>query len=65
MNKLPYIEFSNPVRIQRTKTLPSIPFLSMRKGLFSDNSLVCYKAGSLAPGGVGTVRNSRSKMFKT
>ena len=55
---MPYIQFSNPVIIERPRTLPK-PF-SM-KSIFSDNSLVCYKPGSLASCGVGTVKNSRHK----
>jgi hypothetical protein len=33
--------------------------------LFSNNAAVYYKPGSLAPGGVGTVRNSYAKARKT
>ena len=33
--------------------------------LFTDNSRVYYKPHSLAPGGVGTVRNMRVKANKT
>uniref|UniRef100_A0A6C0ICA6 Uncharacterized protein n=1 Tax=viral metagenome TaxID=1070528 RepID=A0A6C0ICA6_9ZZZZ len=33
--------------------------------MFTDNSKVCYKPHSLSVGGVGTVRNSRSKSFRT
>jgi len=33
--------------------------------LFTDNSRVYYKPHSLAPGGVGTVRNTRVKANKT
>ena len=33
--------------------------------LFSNNAVVYYKPGSLAPGGVGTVRNSYAKARKT
>ena len=59
-----YIEFSNPVSVQFTRKLPAVkPF--MMKSLFTDNSKVCYKPGSLAPGGVGTVRNSAIKSRKT
>lgn len=35
------------------------------KSLFTDNSRVYYKRGSLASGGVGTVKNSRSKAKHT
>jgi hypothetical protein len=42
------------------RTIPVVkPF--MMKSLFTDNSRVVYKPGSLAPGGVGTVANSRRK----
>jgi len=42
------------------RTVPVPPAFTM-KSLFTDNSRVVYKAGSLAPGGVGTVTNSRRK----
>jgi hypothetical protein len=58
---MPYIQFSDPVKIDRPRTLPILPKTFSMKSLFSDNSLVCYKPGSLAPGGVGTVKNSRHK----
>jgi hypothetical protein len=35
------------------------------KSIFSDNAAVYYKQGSLAPGGIGTVRNSRYKSKNT
>jgi hypothetical protein len=65
-----YIEFTNPVGISAsfTKNLPVLPpifKLYPMKSLFSDNSLVVYKPHSLASGGVGTVKNSRAKAFKT
>lgn len=44
-------------------TNPVIKSITM-SSLFTDNT-VHYKPGSLAPGGVGTVRNARSKMHKT
>lgn len=45
--------------------LPSTrPVISM-KPLFTNNSLVYYKAGSLAAGGVGSVRNSSTKSRRT
>ena len=62
-----YIEFTNPVPNITKKTLPVFPatvvYPYTMKGIFSDNSLVCYKSGSLSSCGVGTVRNSshRSK----
>lgn len=58
---MPYIQFSDPVKIDRPRTLPILPTPFSMKSIFSDNSLVCYKPGSLAPGGVGTVKNSRHK----
>jgi hypothetical protein len=65
MTQRDYIEFWNPLRIERSKTVPYVRPGSMMKGLFSDNSLVCYKRGSLASGGVGTVRNSTTKGRRT
>ena len=62
--KMPYIEFSNPVRFSFSKTLPQPPAFSM-KSLFSNNAQVCYKPHSLSYGGVGTMRNSRAKARKT
>ena len=59
-----YIEFSNPVSVQFSKTLPTTSRFSM-KSLFADNSLVCYKQHSLSYGGIGTVKNSRIKSKKT
>ena len=41
------------------------PSLRNMKSLFSDNSLVYYKPGSLASGGVGTTKNNRHKSKKT
>ena len=38
---------------------------TMRMSLFSDNSLVYYKPGSLASGGVGSVKNQRHKWKNT
>jgi hypothetical protein len=65
-----YIEFSysNPVKIAYTKDVPVLPpyFTTYpMASLFSDNSRVVYKPHSLASGGVGTVKNSRSKGKKT
>lgn len=59
-----YIEFSNPMFYQFTVQLPKIK-PSMMQSLFSDNSRVCYKDHSLASCGVGTVRNSSRKAFRT
>ena len=33
--------------------------------LFTDNAKVVYKPHSLAPGGIGTVKNHRRKAIKT
>jgi hypothetical protein len=57
-----YIQFTNPVSVKFTRSVP--PRFSMTP-LFSDNSLVYYKHGSLASGGIGTVKNSGHKAKKT
>lgn len=57
---LPYVEVGNPVSVKFSNKVPITPVFSM-KSLFSDNSRVVYKQGSLASGGVGTVKNSRHK----
>ena len=44
---------------------PGLPNVMKMKSLFSDNSMVYYKRGSLASGGVGTVVNSTIKARKT
>jgi len=55
-----YIQFGNPVSMTFSRTVPvTAPF--MMKSMFTDNSKVVYKTGSLASGGVGTVVNSRRK----
>jgi len=59
-----YIQFTNPVSVQFTRTVPVQPRFSMTP-LFSDNSRVYYKQGSLASGGVGTVKNASHKGKKT
>jgi len=59
-----YIEFQNPVSVQYSRTIPVLPFFTM-KSLFSNNALVLYKKGSLASGGVGTVKNQRHKWKHT
>ena len=63
-----YIQFSQPVKNIPTHSpdLPQVePF--MKKGLFSDNSLVCYKPHSLSSGnsGTGGVRNVGAKARRT
>jgi len=55
-----YVEVGNPVRVKFSNTVPITHVFGM-KSLFSDNSWVVYKQGSLASGGVGTVKNSRHK----
>lgn len=57
-----YIEFSNPVSVKFSSTLPTTSRFSM-KSLFSDNSIVCYKQHSLSYGGIGSVRNSRVNVW--
>jgi hypothetical protein len=47
---------------QFTLTVPNRIYM---KNLFSDNSKVFYKPGSLASGGIGTVKNSRRKSTHT
>jgi len=54
-----YIEFGNPMFVD-FNFKPKMKPMTM-KSLFSNNSLVYYKKGSLAPGGIGTVANSRIK----
>jgi hypothetical protein len=48
-----------------SQPVPNLPIVASRKPLFSNNSLVFYKAGSLASGGVGSVRNSSAKARRT
>ena len=57
-----YIEFSNPVSVKTSSKLPKQMSMNI---MFTDNSKVCYKPHSLSIGGVGTVRNSRSKSYRT
>lgn len=44
---------------------PFTPPTNMKKSLFSNNAMVYYKSGSLAPGGVGGVGNASIKARKT
>jgi hypothetical protein len=57
-----YIEFSNPIfyefRLKLAKQAKKMP-------LFTDNAAHYYKPGSLASGGVGTVRNISTKGRRT
>ena len=61
---MPYIEFSNPVSVKTSPTLPKATPFSM-KSIFSDNAKVCYKTNCMSYGGIGTVRNGRAKIRKT
>ena len=64
LNSNGYIQFWNPVPAITSKTLPK-PRPFMMKSLFSNNSLVCYKPGSLSMGTGGTVRNLSVKSRRT
>ncbi len=57
------LEFSNPVSINFNAF--RLSNFNKKKSLFSNNSMVFYRQTSLAPGGVGTVRNCRKKSVKT
>jgi hypothetical protein len=64
---MPFIEFSQfsvfpnlGIRSQRYLTVPQ-----MKMPLFSNNAQTYYKPHSLATSGVGTVRNSSRKGFRT
>ena len=46
-------------------TKPPITSIIYMKNLFTDNSLVYYKPRSLSCGGIGTVKNYKSKCHKT
>jgi hypothetical protein len=60
-----YIQFpTNPVKNIPSTIIPTPKPFSMQS-IFSNNSQVVYKPGSLAPGGVGTVKNSSMKSKKT
>ena len=58
-----YIEVGNPVIMTYVKSVPT-PVFGM-KSLFSNNASVYYKQGSLASGGVDSVRNARHKWKHT
>jgi len=64
INSNGYIQFGNPVPNITSKVLPK-PRPFMMKSLFSNNSNVVYKAGSLSLGNVGTVRNIGTKSRRT
>jgi DNA-binding beta-propeller fold protein YncE len=59
-----YIDFGNPVSMNYNHTIPEVPRFMM-KTLFTNNSQIFYKPGSLASGGVGTVKNNRYKSKNT
>jgi YVTN family beta-propeller protein len=59
-----YIDFGNPVSMNYNHTIPKVPRFMM-KTLFTNNSQIFYKPGSLASGGVGTVKNNRYKSKNT
>ena len=58
------IAFSNPVSIPNPHSFFLFPAFR-RSPLFSNNASVYYKPHSLASGGIGTVRNMRSKRTRT
>ena len=66
-----YIEYSNQTTLgvqyysHKMPVLPTYFKKYPKTLLFSDNSLVVYKQHSLAPGGVGTVKNSHAKAKRT
>lgn len=65
IHPMPYrIDFSNPVSVRTSPNMPVVKPFSM-KSLFTDNSRVVYKKGSLPSGGVGTVRNATRKGQRT
>lgn len=64
INSNGYIPFGNPVPNITSKVLPK-PRAFMMKSLFSDNSRIVYKAGSLSLGNAGTVRNIGTKSRRT
>jgi len=55
-----FIQFSNPVSTKQGTIITSYPG-QYKMPLFIDNAQVYYKPGSLASGGVGSVRNSSTK----
>ena len=58
-----YIQFTIPVQNRFVSNI-SIPLLSMKKPLFSNNSMVYYKNHSQSTG-VGTVRNASRISHRT
>ena len=47
------------------KFFPTVTPIASMHSIFTDNSRVFYRKGSLAPGGVGTVRNVGRKANRT
>jgi len=60
----PFVHLRNNT-ITGKKTLPVVNTRLTMKPLFSNNHMVAYKPHSLAPGGVGSVRNCRHKSKNT
>jgi hypothetical protein len=60
-----YIQFTNPVSMRFSSTVPKVENRFSMKSLFTDNSRVIYKKGSLPSCGIGSVTNSRHKGIKT
>lgn len=58
------IYFTNPQGFLNSTKVPTTSRF-MKIPLFSNNSIVVYKPASLSPGGAGTVRNARSKSYRT
>ena len=57
-----FLDLTNPVSTTPGRIINTNP--KMRMQFFANNSVVYYKPGSLAPGGVGTVRNVGIKKRK-
>ena len=70
-----YVQFGAPSFVRFSKTLPLLPVQNKpgtpqikeftMRSIFSDNTRVCYKPGSLSYGGVGSVVNGRHKSKHT
>jgi len=63
---MPYVEFG--LRNVSNKQSKKIPILQPKlpiKPIFSNNSFIYYKPGSLSVGGSGTVSNSGAKSRRT
>ena len=67
LSELKYISAGNPTAYvgPNTPYVATSPFPFSMKSLFTDNSLVFYKPGSLSVSGGGTVVNARSKSKRT